>query len=277
MSPVKLARLRAGLAPVSEPGLGEALAAHLAAGRVAVTERAVEALARAETALVCVGTASAATGVADATQVLKVMTEIAAALPAAAAPFVIALRSTLPGSVIAGEVVPLLARALGARLGADVLFVVNPEFLREGQGLADFMAPPYVIVGTDHAAAIAPMRELYRGVAAPFHVVSPGTASLVKYAANAFHALKVAYANEVAAVAPAFGADGDQVMALVREDRILNVSPAYLRPGYAFGGSCLPKDLRALNRVGEWRARRCRCSRRSWSPTRTSSGARWSG
>ena len=134
-------------------------------------------------------------------------------------------------------------------VGADVTFALNPEFLREGQALEDFQHPLFVIVGTDHPVAAQKLEELYRPLAAPYLVVAPGTASFLKYACNAFHAVKIAFANEIASLETAFGADANAVMETFCLDRSLNLSAAYLRPGFAFGGACLPKDLHALNRV----------------------------
>jgi GDP-mannose 6-dehydrogenase len=250
VSDLKLDLLRRGATPVSEPGLGDVVAREVAAGRLTATRDVHAAMASAAVAMICVGTPGAVDGLADPGPVRRVVSQIAGAVPPAPHSLVVALRSTLPTPQVAGDILPQLAQTLGPRLGADVQFVVNPEFLREGCGLADFMAPPMIVVGTEHATAVPVMRELYGGIAAPFHVVAPGTASLLKYASNAFHALKVAFANEIGGLGPAFDADADRVMELFCEDHALNISPAYLRPGYAFGGSCLPKDLRALRRVG---------------------------
>ncbi|MBI1892817.1 MAG: nucleotide sugar dehydrogenase [Candidatus Rokubacteria bacterium] len=249
MSPEKLELLCRGEAPVTEPGLADGLAREFTGGRLIPTDDAKQATLGSELALVCVGTPSGQSGSSDTAAICQVVREIAVAVALTSAPFVIALRSTIPSPQVEEEVLPILVDVLGPRVGRDVGFALNPEFLREGSAMADFMAPPFLVVGTEHAIAAKLMRDLYRRIEAPLHVVSPGTASLLKYASNAFHAVKVAFANEVVAVSPAFGADADQAMELFCRDQILNISTAYLRPGYAFGGPCLPKDLRALNRV----------------------------
>ena len=249
VSAEKLALLRAGVSPVSEPGLPEALGAALREQRIVPVATAAEAVVATELGLVCVGTPSRADGSPDTAQLRRVMREIALEIAQRPQPYVIALRSTIAVPQLNGDVLPVLKEALDGRLGVDVAFAVHPEFLREGHALDDFRRPPFVIVGTEHPAAAEALKALHTGVDAPFHVVTPGSASLVKYASNAFHAIKVAFANEVASLEGAFGADADAVMRLFCEDRTLNIAPAYLRPGYAFGGSCLPKDLRALTRV----------------------------
>lgn len=247
----KVRTIAAGRSPVSEPGVGDELAAMLAAGRLRVGADAAAALAAADVAMVCVGTPPAADGAADVAQVERVLRQIAAVVAArpAAEPLVVALRSTAPWPRLRDGVLAELAAAPPAGWGDRVRFALNPELLREGTGLADFLAPPFVVVGSDDPAAAAVLRELYAGLSAPFHAVAPGTASLAKYACNYFHALKVAFANDVAGLAPAFAADPLAVMELLVSDRQLNLSPAYLRPAFAFGGPCLPKDLEALTRV----------------------------
>lgn len=238
----KVRLLAAGSSPVREPGIDEALGELIASGRLTVGSDAAEALAAARVALVCVGTPPGSDGAADLGQVERVAEQIAAA---ASGELVVALRSTAPWPRVRDSVLPRLAAAPRAFLR----FALNPELLREGTGLADFAAAPYVIAGTDDPVAAAVLRELYRPLGSPFHQVSPGTASLLKYACNYFHALKVGFANEIAGMAPPFEADPVRVMSLLVEDRQLNVSPAYLRPAFAYGGPCLPKDLAALRRT----------------------------
>lgn len=242
--------LRAGCTPVAEPGLDELLGEGIRTGSVIPVSTTEEAIPHTDIALICVGTPSRTDGTCETVQIRRVLEDVAAALRGHPNPYVIALRSTLPHPQLAAEVLPLLASGpLAERWEKDVFFALNPEFLREGNAIEDFLNPPYLVVGTDHAKAIPVFRELYSGIDAPFVAVSPGTASLLKYACNSFHAMKVAFANEIGALERVFHADGGGVMDMLCEDRILNISPAYLRPGYAFGGSCLPKDLRALTRT----------------------------
>jgi len=249
ISPEKLEMLRAAKSPVSEPGLQDVLGASLRSGQVMPVAGAVEAIADTELAFVCVGTPSRADGAADTRQVRNVLREIAEEAKRWQRPYVIALRSTVTAPQISEEIIPLLKDGLGDRFGRDIFFALNPEFLREGKAIDDFLKPAFVVVGTDHPPAAGALHEVHRAIDAPFYVVSPGTASLLKYASNAFHALKVAFANEIASLEAVFGADAEEVMKLFCLDHTLNISTAYLSPGYAFGGSCLPKDLRALNRL----------------------------
>jgi GDP-mannose 6-dehydrogenase len=247
--PEKLALLRRGQCPVFEPKLDSALREGWRSRRILPVVSGAEAVPHTEVALVCVGTPSQRDGSPDVTQLRQVLCEIAETLVMCPQPYVIALRSTVPYPQVREELLPIVQDRLPDRFGTDVTFAVNPEFLREGQALEDFQHPPFVIVGTDHPVAAQKLAELYRPLAAPYLVVAPGTASLLKYACNAFHAVKVAFANEIASLETAFGADANAVMETFCLDRSLNLSAAYLRPGFAFGGACLPKDLQALNRV----------------------------
>jgi len=254
--PEKLALLREGKFPVGEPGLHEH-SPYLQSGQIVPTSCVREAVSRTEVALVCVGTPSQMDGSSNLEQVRRVLAEIADAVGGCSGPYTIAIRSTMSSLKISEEVTPLLIERLKDRFGKDIVFAMNPEFLREGHAIEDFLHPPFVVVGTDHEAAARRLRELYDPIEAPFFVVSPGTASLLKYACNAFHATKVAFANEIASLEAAFAADANAVMSILCLDRSLNTSPAYLRPGYAFGGSCLPKDLRALTRVASFTGIAC--------------------
>jgi GDP-mannose 6-dehydrogenase len=245
----KRALLEQGKSPVFEPGLEVELGRGLQSGRVIPVASGAEAVEQTELALVCVGTPSTLDGSSDMAQVRGVLEEIATAAAGWSKPYVIALRSTVPYPQVRAELLPVLTERLQDRFGAEVTFAINPEFLREGQALEDFRHPPFVVVGTEHASAVEKLQALYRPLRAPFLVVSPGTASLLKYACNAFHAVKIAFANEIASLEAVFGADANQVMETFCLDLSLNLSSAYLRPGYAFGGACLPKDLRALNRI----------------------------
>ena len=245
----KLALLRAGVCPILEPMLDEELVAAIRSGMVVATNSDEEAVASTELALLCVGTPSQVDGSPNLAHLEHVFDQLARQLAQHPRPYVIALRSTVPYGDVKRALLPRLMRTLGDRLGGEVGFAVHPEFLREGEAIQDFLNPPFIVIGTDHEPAALKLKEMYRSVEAPFAVVSPGTASLLKYACNAFHALKVSFANEIASVEGLFEADANKTMELFCLDRILNISPAYLRPGYAFGGACLPKDLRALNRV----------------------------
>jgi GDP-mannose 6-dehydrogenase len=241
----KVAAIADGRSPVAEPGLDELLAEGVAAGRLTTADLAT-AVERAEVVMVAVGTPSASSGAIDLGTVQRVCEEIGAALRGGGPRRTVVIRSTVLPGTIHEVVVPALEAASGLRAGADFGVATNPEFLREGSSIRDFFEASRTIVGADDDASAAPVRELYAGVTSPIHVVPIRTAELVKYADNAFHALKIAFANEIASFGRRFGIDGREVMDLVVSDDRLNISPAYLRPGYAFGGSCLPKDLRAI-------------------------------
>jgi GDP-mannose 6-dehydrogenase len=230
--------------PIVEPGLGDLIAQVVSCGRLRATTDAVDGLRHAQVVLICVGTPSLPHGRPDLDAIERVGREIGEAIGDGPDSVAVVLRSTvLPGTT---ERV-LLPALRGARLGAlRVRVAVNPEFMREGSAIADFDHPPMVLVGSDDPAAAALVRSLYVGVSAPFVQASLRSAELAKFAANAFHGLKVCFANEIADLAAAMGADGVEVMKIFQIDRKLNVSAAYLRPGFAFGGSCIPKDLRAL-------------------------------
>jgi GDP-mannose 6-dehydrogenase len=163
----------------------------------------------------------------------------------------VAVRSTLLPGVLESTLIPLLERASGRTVGADIGVCVNPEFLREGSAIRDFQNPPFTVIGESDSRAGDLLLRAYAHVDAPVYRLRPDEASMVKYASNAYHALKVAFANELGALCQPLGIDGRRVMRVFCEDRDLNISPRYLQPGFGFGGSCLPKDLRALNYVAK--------------------------
>src|SRR2546426_4315883 len=232
--------------PVVEPGLGELLAEVMREKRLSATTSTVEAVRETDLSLICVGTPGRANGQLDVASVERVGKEIGRALIGRTEPYTVVLRSTvLPGTTERVLIPSLLAGGEG-KLLSPLRVAVNPEFMREGCSLRDFAGPAFTLVGCDDLETAALLRSLYAGVAAPFVHTTPRTAEMVKYVANAFHALKVCFANEIGDVCTALGVDAQEVMRIFLMDRKLNVSEAYLRPGFAFGGSCLPKDLRAL-------------------------------
>jgi GDP-mannose 6-dehydrogenase len=237
VNPEKLAMLKAGRSPVFEPGLAELLAKVHAAGRFTATGNAAEAVRDSEVSLICVGTPGQKTGRPDLSHVENVCREIGEALRGKNAPHTVAVRSTmLPGS-IETVVAPLLG---GGRV------VANPEFMREGSAIRDFYEPPFVLIGESKPGDGDAVAELYRCVAAPQLRVSLRAAEAIKFACNAFHAAKITFANEIGRFCKAHGIDSHEVMEVFCRDTKLNLSAAYLKPGMAYGGSCLPKDLRAL-------------------------------
>jgi GDP-mannose 6-dehydrogenase len=241
----KLELLRVGRSPIVEPGIEALASAAWHSGRLRLTENAAEAVAASEVSLVCVGTPTLAGGSQDLTALLLLFAEIAPALRESRG-HLVAVRSTVLPGTIEMIIKPMLAERSGAECGGAFHIAFLPEFLREGSSIEDYSHPPFTVVGVDDPRAAAPVRELYGHLPADFHITSIRTAELLKYACNAFHALKVTFANEVGRLAPAVGADGHEVMRLLCLDRQLNISPAYLRPGFAFGGPCLPKDVEAL-------------------------------
>jgi len=243
----KIDAIRAGRTPVLEPGLEAIIAETVADGRLRATDDPAEGLAGAELSLICVGTPSRADGSLDLGYVSQVARQIGSKLSLAADDHRVVVRSTvLPGSA-RGVVLPEVEEASGRRAGDGWDLCVNPEFLREGISLDDYDRPPRILVGEREPGVGDPVLELYRGVDAPRYSVPLEVAEAVKYTDNAFHALKVTFANEAGRVWEARGADPKRVMEIFAEDTKLNVSKVYLRPGFAFGGSCLPKDLRALS------------------------------
>jgi GDP-mannose 6-dehydrogenase len=253
LDPNKLKLLRSGRAPVSEPGLDELLGRMIRDARVTVTDDGAAAVAASDLSLVCVATPSRANGSLDTTYLERVMTQIGQALSGGATYHVVAVRSTVLPGVVEGVLVPLLAGASGRRVPDEIGVCVNPEFLREGSALDDFAQPPFTIVGQLDARAGDTLLNAYAHLTAPVHRVRPDEASMVKYASNNYHALKVAFANEIGAMCGQLGADGHTVMQIFCQDHDLNISPRYLRPGFGFGGSCLPKDLRAMVHVAKER------------------------
>ena len=226
-------------APFYEPGLEEVVHRTVAAGRLTASTSA-DGIATADIALVCVGTPSEKNGNLGLGQLRRAMEEIAARVSQRSKPLIIAIRSTVFPGTCEEVVLPAFAGH------ASVKVVSNPEFLREGTAMKDFIEPSLLVVGGSDPEAVRKVADLYAPLGVKACLVSLRTAEMIKYACNAFHALKISFANEVGALSGKLGIDAHEVMKTLCEDMKLNVSPAYLRPGFAFGGSCLPKDLRAL-------------------------------
>jgi GDP-mannose 6-dehydrogenase len=246
----KVAMVNGGASPVVEPGLPALLADVVGAGRLRATSSTLLALRSAEIGLICVGTPSRASGQLGIDALERVGREIGQALAERDEPYTVVLRSTVLPGTTERVLVPALRAGAGRELGLTVRLAVNPEFMREGSSLRDFAHPPFTLAGCDDAETAVALQSLYAGVEAPFVHTAVRTAEMVKYVSNAFHAIKVCFANEIGDVCAALGADAQEVMRIFLMDRKLNVSEAYLRPGFAFGGSCLPKDLRALVYAG---------------------------
>jgi len=242
----KVAMINAGTSPIVEPGLGARLADVVEARRLRATTSTPEALGNTEIGLICVGTPGRASGQLAVDALERIGHEIGRALAERAEPYTVVLRSTVLPGTTERVLAPALCAGAGRELGPALRLAVNPEFMREGSSLRDFKHPPLTLVGCQDPETATVLRSLYADVEAPFVHTEVRTAEMVKYASNAFHALKVCFANEIGDVCAALGADAQEAMRIFLMDRKLNVSEAYLRPGFAFGGSCLPKDLRAL-------------------------------
>ncbi|WP_119674467.1 nucleotide sugar dehydrogenase [Deinococcus sp. RM] len=237
----KVEMVRRGESPIVEPSLAEYLAEGVQAERITATTSALDAVNDSDISLISVGTPPSSHGGPDLSYVYKVCEEIGQAIARKGVPHVVVLRSTVPPGTLA-RCQEILDEAAGRRVHT----AFNPEFLREGSAIADYYAPAYTIIGTQDATAEAAVRMMYQQVAAPIIVVEPAVAEMVKYVANTWHAAKITFANEIGRMAKAFSVDGRDVMRLVAMDDKLNCSPAYMRPGFAYGGSCLPKDLGSL-------------------------------
>jgi GDP-mannose 6-dehydrogenase len=245
INPDKAAMVNGGSSPLVEPGLGELLSKVAAAGRLRATTSTQEGVAGSDLALICVGTPSRDNGQLDVDAIRRVAEGIGHQLRQHPKPYTVVLRSTVLPGTTESVLVPVL-RGAGSSALPDLTVAVNPEFMREGSSLRDFAQPPLTLVGSDAPQAGALLRELYAQVDAPFVQTSIRSAEMAKYVSNAFHALKITFANEIGDFCEAFGVDIGDVMRVFLMDRKLNISEAYLHPGFAFGGSCLPKDLRAL-------------------------------
>jgi GDP-mannose 6-dehydrogenase len=241
----KLRMISEGKTPVVEEGMVELMAKVAASGYVQVTGDAAKALRDTELSLICVGTPSAANGSQDQGAILRLCQQLGEALREAPHEHVFVFRSTLVPGTVEDVLRPILEKASGKKEGRDFHVCFQPEFLREGSSIRDYDHPPFTIVGANGEVPVATLRRLFGHLPCDFHVASVRAAEMVKYCCNNFHALKITFANETARLCDALGVDPFQVMDLVCRDMQLNISRAYLKPGFAFGGSCLPKDLRA--------------------------------
>ena len=247
VSKSKVAMIKSGTATIVETGIGELVAEMVAAGRLTATTDVADAVARTEISLVCVGTPSQANGSLDLAYVRRVAAEIGGALKEKSGWHVVVIRSTVLPGTTADVVTPILEESSGKKAGKDFGVSMNPEFLREGTSIKDFDDPPFTVIGADDERTATSVSSLYAGLSAPVRVVPLAVAEMVKYACNSFHGLKVAFGNEIGSICKALNVDSHDVMRIFCEDTKLNIAPTYLRPGFAFGGSCLPKDLRALS------------------------------
>jgi GDP-mannose 6-dehydrogenase len=236
----KVQSVNAGRAPFFEPGLDEIVSQTTSSGRFRATTSLSSVIDDADFAFICVGTPSEKNGNLGTEQLRRVSSEIVDHIHGRTHPLIVAVRST----VFPGTCDEVVARSFeGIRA---VKIVANPEFLREGAAVRDFMEPSLIVVGSEDGEAARQVADLYAPLGVEPCLVSLRTAEIIKYACNSFHALKIAFANEFGTLCNLLGIDGREVMRTLCQDTKLNISPAYLKPGFAFGGSCLPKDLRAL-------------------------------
>jgi GDP-mannose 6-dehydrogenase len=246
VNPAKVAAVSAGKSPIVEPGLDEVLDRTVSEGRLRATTSTADAVRDTDVSLICVGTPSRRNGNLDFTYLERVCEQVGAALEGKSNYHVVVVRSTVLPGTTHGVVIPALERTSGKKYGDGFGVSVNPEFLREGTALNDFRKPPLTVVGHNHAADATGTIALYHEIDAPLVSTSIRVAEMMKYTSNAWHALKVCFANEIGNVCKQLGIDSHDVMDIFCRDEKLNLSSYYLKPGFAFGGSCLPKDVRAL-------------------------------
>lgn len=249
IDPVKLDLIRSRKSPILEEGIQELMRDVVDSGRVKVTNDATRAVNDSEVSFICVGTPSAANGSQDLGAILRLAEQIGAALRNKHAFHTVVVRSTVQPGTLEEKIEPILERASGKKSGVDFGLAFQPEFLREGSSIRDYDHPPYTIVGGNCEAAVNAVREIFQHLDARFLVTSIRVAETLKMSCNAFHALKITFANEIGRISQSLGIDSHEVMRLVCADTRLNISTAYMKPGFAFGGSCLPKDLRALAHI----------------------------
>ena len=242
----KVAQLAAGRSPIVEEAIDTLIAGAVQQGRLTATDDVAAAVAATEVSFISVGTPSAADGSVALGAVDGVIRAIGAAICGKSGPHVVVMRSTVPPGTAEDRIIPQLEQSSGRRLGEGLCYYSNPEFLREGSSVRDFRAPPFTLIGAPPGDDAAIVREIYAAIDAPVHLAPIRVAESVKHISNVFHAVKLTFANEVGAILAAQGVDARDALRLLCEDRVLNISPAYLRPGFAFGGSCLPKDVRSF-------------------------------
>ena len=247
VNPTKVEIINSGKSPIVEHGMNELLAEVVKERRLVTTTDPERGVTESDLSLICVGTPSNPNGSLDLSHVKHVCNEIGSALKKKETRHIVVIRSTVLPGTVHNTVIPALEEASGKKAGKDFGIAINPEFLREGSSLKDFYAPPFTLIGADDEPTAAVVRELYADVNAPVFVTALKTAEMIKYVCNCFHALKVTFANEIGNICKAAGVDSHEVMDIFCQDTKLNLSSYYLKPGFAFGGSCLPKDLRAIN------------------------------
>jgi len=242
----KLELLRRGQAPIVENGIQELTRAVVSGGSARVTDSVRDAILATDLSFVCVGTPASVNGNQDLRAITRIAEQIGSVLPEKSSRHVIVIRSTVRPGTVEEVIQPAIEYTSGLKAGRDFSLCFQPEFLREGTSINDYDHPPLTVIGTDDDYAGEMLHAVFGHLPCEFVQTTIRTAEMLKYACNAFHAAKVTFANEIGRMSQAAGVDPHEVMKLLCMDRQLNISPAYLRPGFAFGGSCLPKDLKAL-------------------------------
>lgn len=244
--PLKVDLINEAKVPIVEAGLAELISATVPSGKLRATTSAAEAVAATDVSMICVGTPSRPNGSLDTSSIERVCEEIGAALKEKKGYHVVVIRSTILPGTMKGVVQPILEKVTGLKAGKDFGLCNNPEFLRESTAVKDFLHPPKTVIGASDDRAGDLVQKLYKGIDGPMIRTSVEVAEIVKYTDNVWHAVKVAFGNEIGNICKAVGIDSHEVMDIFCQDTKLNLSSYYLKPGFAFGGSCLPKDLRAL-------------------------------
>ncbi|HPR13499.1 MAG TPA: nucleotide sugar dehydrogenase [Bacteroidales bacterium] len=245
ISEIKVGMIASGRPTIIEKDISKLIEHGVSSGLIKATTNAPEAVMATDVTILCVGTPSDSEGHLDLSGIWQSAAEIGAAISRKDGFHTVLIRSTVPPGTNA-ETLKIIEQASGKKGNVDFAVVSNPEFLREGSAVSDFMNPPYTVAASDSEKGIDQCRSVYAGLRAPFEVVSIGTAEMIKYINNSFHALKITFANEVGELCKSMGIDSRELMGLFIREAHLNISGAYLRPGFAYGGSCLPKDLKAL-------------------------------
>jgi GDP-mannose 6-dehydrogenase len=246
VNPAKVEIINSGKSPIVEAGLEQLISDGVTSNLLKATTDGLRAVMDSDISLVCVGTPSNPNGSLDLRHVKRVAEQIGAGIGKKSSRHIVAVRSTMLPGTVAETIMPALEQESGKQAGLGFSVCINPEFLREGSSLKDFYSPPFTLIGADDELTANTIKQLYENVNAPVFVTSVKSAEMIKYACNCFHALKVSFANELGNICKPLGIDSHEVMNVFCEDRKLNLSPYYLKPGFAFGGSCLPKDLRAI-------------------------------
>lgn len=244
--PAKVELINSGRSPIIEAEINEIIASNVRTGRLRATSDQVQAVHETDLSFVCVGTPSQSNGNLDLRYIRRICEQIGEALKSKKTRHTIVIRSTILPGTMHSIVIPILEEFSGKKAGADFGVCHNPEFLREGSAVKDFNSPPQTVIGELDCASGDVLAGLYQRLDAPLVRTNLETAEMVKYVNNSWHALKVGFANEIGNLCKAFSIDSHEVMKIFCNDKRLNISPAYMLPGFAFGGSCLPKDLRAL-------------------------------